>query len=250
MRLTIGIKLLVSACVGIAIMVAVIANQLVSNRDVAAAVDRMQKEQLILGGIGEARLGLTEMKLALREFRLAPGTAERARARSELEAAFTRGRSALDGPIAVAILPRPLQDIQSSLDRYHAAAMEFSRLYDSGRASPSAAEIERAFATRLNPAAEEATKAADESYANARRFSTRAQGEMADAVRHANVIAVLAGALALLVMLGSAVYSVLGIARPLGQIARMLNRLAAGETPRAYTTRRHRAFLLRREIGA
>ncbi len=28
------------------------------------------------------------------------------------------------------------------------------------------------------------------------------------------------------------------------------NRLAAGETPRAYTMRRHRAFLLRREIGA
>lgn len=28
------------------------------------------------------------------------------------------------------------------------------------------------------------------------------------------------------------------------------NRLAAGETPRAYTLQRHRAFLLRREIGA
>ncbi|RVM16505.1 DUF2840 domain-containing protein [Sinorhizobium meliloti] len=28
------------------------------------------------------------------------------------------------------------------------------------------------------------------------------------------------------------------------------NRLAAGEPPRAYTTQRHRAFLLRREIGA
>ncbi|EHK54328.1 DUF2840 domain-containing protein [Allomesorhizobium alhagi] len=28
------------------------------------------------------------------------------------------------------------------------------------------------------------------------------------------------------------------------------NRLAAGETPRAYTRQRHRAFLLRREIGA
>jgi len=28
------------------------------------------------------------------------------------------------------------------------------------------------------------------------------------------------------------------------------NRLAAGETPRAYTMQRHRAFLLRREIGA
>jgi hypothetical protein len=28
------------------------------------------------------------------------------------------------------------------------------------------------------------------------------------------------------------------------------NRLAAGETPRAYTPQRHRAFLLRREIGA
>lgn len=228
MAAKIGMKLGISAGIGILLIMGMLTNQWISNAEITNALAMVNREQTILDGISNADLALSQMRMNVRDVRLAKSKDDIDTALQAVDTATEQGRAALEKPIRIALKPQPLRAIQDALASFHDAARDVGNeianhlgdtQFDSG-------DFQK---TRLSPIAIQASDAINESITNARRFTADANIEAASAVANAATIGLLVGGLAILVLIGCAVFSMLNIARPIRRIGDVLVVLASGD---------------------
>lgn len=241
LKITIGMKLAISAAVSILLILGLLADQWNGNTQVAQAVDATRREQTILDGINEANLKLSQMRLAVRDAKIAKTDADIDTALQSLDAAAEKGKAALDGPIAIALKPEILKEIQTGLAKLARTFHEGVGLIRGHWADREAAldKMEKFTRDRMKPLVEATTAAIDESIGNARRFTAEAHAQTASTIADDWMYGNLIGAAVILVLIGSAIFSMLSIARPIHQIGDVLVQLANGDktVDIPYTTR-------------
>ena len=230
MRWTIGKKLTVAAVVGIMLAAGLVLNQWISAQHIADASAAAGREQIILGGIQQARLSHAELQAAVGEIRAADTAEQVLRVADRIRTTKATGAAALDEPIRIALIPDVLQDLRKNLITYAdlAASLAGTIRFENGARSVDTNRLSQIVAEqqRVNALLNEAGTA---SVTNAQRFTDEAQRNTVATMESANRIGLAVGGTVILVLIGSAAFSAVSIGRPIRQLAACVSAIANGD---------------------
>ena len=230
MSLNIGKKLTIVAALGVLLVAGLVVNQWRSAWKIADASAAANREQIILGGIQQARLSHAELQAAVGDVRMAETAEQVASAAVRIRAGKATGVAALNEPIRIALLPDVLLDLQKNLAAYAdlaASSLDLIRIENGTRT------VDKSGHSRIDLELQRVNKllneAGDASVSNAQRFTDEARSNMAATVESSNLVGLTLGAVVILVLIGSAVFSALSIGRPIGQLASCVSAIAEGD---------------------
>ena len=247
-KFRIGAKLGLTAGIGVLLVAGILLNQTLGNQAIAeanrllivnysnkdnaqATQTAMARAQIVALEIGSAQsAGEVENLLAsLRSHTADAGT--------EIDAATERATRK--------VTQDAYREAKKFVDAYLVSAVELATaqkaVISSSGAGKATAEAARAniLIERMRPASGEVSKRIDELVKVANEFATRRRGELLAELDRVASVAFVVGAFVVLMLIGSAVFSVLSIARPIRRVGDVLLQLANGnksvEIP--YTTR-------------
>ncbi|MFN3656056.1 MAG: methyl-accepting chemotaxis protein [Pseudolabrys sp.] len=238
-NISIGIKLMVMSGVSILLVAAMIYSQMAGNSAVKSANQIVDAQQHIALDATNAKSALRGMQVGTRDVRLAQAPANLQAALKYMDERHQSARKYLDNAISKARLPENrerMEKVRSLADQYLAGTKEIAALksetFQSGIAADRLAALnEQAgriarektlpLAAEMDSLAERAAAAAEEA---AKREQLHAEQEMASAERMNLIIA----GLAVIALIGSAVFGTVSIARPLVALTRPIGELAEG----------------------
>ena len=224
-RFTISSKLTATAVLSGAMIGVIVVNQWLSNRDITGSIEAIRREQVILGGISGAQLAIGRMSAEFNTIAYAPSDEAGIEAIARMRAEAKQGAAGLDEPIRIALKPEVLRESQDKLLRYVAAAETYLTVKN-GRGQPDAL---RAAAQDVQTVATSAAKVIDESIANAQRFTDGATRNARDSAAFASQLGLGIGGLVFLALIGSAIFLMMNVARPIRRIGDVLLRLSEGQ---------------------
>ncbi|MFK0167115.1 methyl-accepting chemotaxis protein [Rhizobium sp. NPDC090279] len=227
-------KLFICSGVGILLVAGMIANQQISQANIVQATKVVRREQTILDGILGAEIALDQMRIRVRDAMLSTTAGPVQEALQALDRAAKTGQDGLDEPIRIAMKPQVLKDIQSALGDYRAASHDIAD-YVTMHLNGTVVETGELKKTRLDPAVAVASKAIEESIANARRFTGEAIDKRDETMREASWIGLVIGITITLVLIASAFFLLLSIGRPVQAMTAAMRKLADGDTHSSVT---------------
>jgi methyl-accepting chemotaxis protein len=248
-KFRIGTKLGLTAGIGILLVGGILTNQMIGNRSIAESNRLVNINYLNKSNAQATQTAMARAQLAALEIGSAPSAGEvdkffetlrthAAEAGKEIDAATERATRK--------VTQDAYREAKKFVDAYLASAAELAASQKAVIGAPAggakaAAETAKAtiVAERMRPAAREVSKRIDDLVNVANEFAARRKGEMlAELDRVAN-FAFIVGVVVMLMMIGSAVFSVLSVARPIRRIGDVLLQLAGGNkaVEILYTTR-------------
>ncbi|WP_298959504.1 methyl-accepting chemotaxis protein [uncultured Methylobacterium sp.] len=231
MKIRIGGKLAATSLLTASLVAGIVWNQWSANRSILEATGAVGREQTILDGITFAQIALGHMQTNLKTVTYTDDAKEAAAAVAAIRKAATDADAALKQPIAIALKPDVLVQTRDSLDRFAKTAETFSR---TGRADLRGERVDAAQAEALRQdlgaIATSAEKDIGESVTNAKFFTGQAVEAVRGEIASASMFGLVSGATTLLVLLGTALFLMLNIARPVRRIGQVLYALAEGRT--------------------
>jgi methyl-accepting chemotaxis protein len=236
-KFRIGTKLGLTAGIGIVLVGGILANQTIGNRSIAESNRLVSINYLNKGNAQATQTAMARAQIAAAEIGSAPSTAEvekflealrihAAEAGAEIDAATERATRK--------VTQDAYREAKKFVEVYLASAVELAAAQKAVLAAPAggkaAAETAKAnvLNERMRPAAKEVSKRIDDLVNVANEFAARRRGELlAELDRVAN-FAFIVGAFVMVMLIASAVFSVLSIARPIRRIGDVLLQLASG----------------------
>jgi methyl-accepting chemotaxis protein len=233
LNLRIGTKLALIQTVGVLLVVGMIANAMLSNSTVRTASESAAVQKELAADLADARGGIRVMAIQVRDIRLAQESVQieaAVKALDQRQAEASKLILANIPKVLVAENRERLQKAATLLDEYAVAAKQVAAIrsrvmgLDVGSVRLVTADEEAARLARekIQPLAiqlnESIDKAVDSAKATAEGEAARAETALVSAERIGLVI----GGIVTLVMLGSAVFGAISIARPLRRMAGVL----------------------------
>ncbi len=234
----IGTKMAMMSGLGVLLVVGMLAGAIYGNSEVVAANAKATGQQTIVRDITRIEVGFLQVRMAVRNIRLAT-------TKSEMVAADTLAerQKTIDG-IIDSLIPRftlpenrqRAQNIKSSIDQYisiastetvpiKSRALEQS---DAAQVLSLYAETQRIQHERLDPVGDKAIALLTEVTDAAGKLSTDADSAAEQAMAFTERLAIIMGTAIVIILIGSSVLGTVSIARPLRALVQPLQEVAAG----------------------
>ena len=236
-KFRIGTKLGLTAGIGIVLVGGILANQTIGNRSIAESNRLVSINYLNKGNAQATQTAMARAQIAAAEISSAPSIAEVEKFLDTLRAHATEAGTEIDAATERAtrkVTQDAYREAKKFVEAYLASAVELAAAQKAVLAAPAgakaAAETAKAnvLNDRMRPAAREVSKRIDDLVNVANEFAARRRGELlAELDRVAN-FAFIVGAFVMVMLIASAVFSVLSIARPIRRIGDVLLQLASG----------------------
>jgi methyl-accepting chemotaxis protein len=224
LRLRIGAKLALSATLGVGLVAGMVVNEQFSGSSVIRQNEAASSEQLAATEILRAGLALQGMQIETRESRLSPSEREINEAMARLKVKVAEAVQHLDaasGRTAQAENRENLKKLVALTNEYSVAVNEMAA------AQKEYADIEKPL-RRANKIGIEIGALVDQVSGAAMELAGTSQAASAATMAFANRIGLAAGVGVLAILIGSAAFGVLSIARPIRRIGGVLHELAHG----------------------
>jgi len=234
----IGTKLGLTAAVGIVLVGGILTNQMLGNRSIAESNRLVIINYLNKGNAQSTQTAMARAQLAAVEIASAASIEEVdknlelfrtdvAQAFAEIDAATERATRK--------VTQDAYRETKRFADAYLTSAVELAAAQKAVLGAPAggakaAAETakDRILTERMRPAAREVSKRIDELVRVADEFAARRKGELLAELDRVATFAFVVGVFVMLMLIGSAFFSVLNIARPIRRIGEVLLELANG----------------------
>nr|WP_249782101.1 methyl-accepting chemotaxis protein [Bradyrhizobium sp. NBAIM14] len=237
-RFRIGTKLGIVTGVSVVLVGGMLTNQMLGNRSIAESNRLVTINYLNKGNAQAAQTAMARAQLAALELGSAPSAGEVDRLLELLRTRAGEAGTEIDAARERAtrkVTQDAYREAKKFVDAYLASGVELAAAQKAVIAAPAggaklAAESAKAsiLAENMRPAAQEVSKRIDDLVGVANEFAARRKGEMlAELDRVAN-FALIVGLFVVLTLVGSAVFSVLNVARPIRRIGDVLLQLAGG----------------------
>ena len=237
-RFRIGTKLGIVTGVSIVLVCGMLTNQMLGNRSIAESNRLVTINYLNKGNAQAAQTAMARAQLAALEIGSASTAGEVDKFLEMLRTRASEAGVEIDAATDRAtrkVTQDAYRETKKFVDAYLASGIELAGAQRTviGAASGSArtaAEAAKAgiLAERMRPAALEVSKRIDDLVGVANEFAARRKGEMLTELDRVANFALIVGVFVVLTLIGSAVFSVLNIARPIRRIGDVLLQLAGG----------------------
>jgi methyl-accepting chemotaxis protein len=242
-NIRIGTKLMVMSGLSILLLVGMIFSLMVGNSSVRTAQSKAAFNQDVQLQLVSAKAALSGLQLAGRDVRLAMTSAELARSTKNLEERYKAVHDYLDPLMAKYTLAEDRergQKVSALADQYLAASQDIvkarkelvtieERQLDAiSRTAELNALITKIGRERLVPMADEMDKLIDASVKSSDKLSDQETANAERAMASAEFLNYAMGGLAILVLVGAAIFGAVSIARPLMGLVAPIHELAAG----------------------
>ncbi|MGX1167489.1 methyl-accepting chemotaxis protein [Bradyrhizobium sp. USDA 372] len=237
-RFRIGTKLGIVTGISVVLVGGMLINQMLGNRSIAESNRLVTINYLNKGNAQAAQTAMARAQLAALELGSAPTAGEVDRL---LELLRTRGGEAgseIDAATERAtrkVTQDAYRETKKFVEAYLTSGIELAGAQKALIAAPAggariAAESAKAsiLAEHMRPAALEVSKRIDDLVGVANEFAARRKGEMLTELDRVANFALIVGVFVVLTLVGSAVFSVMSIARPVRRIGDVLLQLAGG----------------------
>jgi methyl-accepting chemotaxis protein len=241
-NIRIGYKLAAMSIIGILLVVGMIAIEMINNATATSANEDVNRRQVIVQGVLDARYAFSQLQLAVRDVRLAtiPDMSKQA------VASAVKNRGVVVEKIAdlkkVIFYPQNrarLEKLLALTEQYVATAKQVDALktkifeaqasgLPDSQINDLAQDVVKLATGQMDPAAQQfdtiCTELANIVTKNSQQGVIDAEQQMTSGARLVSVV----GLLAIVLLIGSAIFGALSIARPLAALTKPINELAAG----------------------
>ncbi|MEH2586236.1 methyl-accepting chemotaxis protein [Bradyrhizobium sp. AZCC 1721] len=237
-KLRIGTKLGLTAGIGVILVGGILTNQMLGHRSIVESNRLVIINYLNKGNAQATQTAMARAQLAALEIGSAPSVAEVDKFLEILRTHATEAGTEINAAMERAtrkVTQDAYRETKRFADAYLASAVELATAQKAvigaaaGDAKAAAETAKASILTgRMRPAAQEVSKRIDDLVGVANEFAARRRGELlAELDRVAN-FAFIVGAFVMVMLIASAVFSVLSIARPIRRIGDVLMQLAGG----------------------
>lgn len=234
----IGTKLGIVAGISVLLVGGILANQMLGNRSIAESNGFLIINYLNKGNAQAAQTAMARAQLAAMEIGSAPSVEEVDKLLAILRTHATEAGTEIDTAKERATRKTTqdgYREVKKFVDVYLASAVELAAAQKAIIDAPAgsakaAAETAKTniLTSRMRPADREVSKRIDDLVSVANGFAARRKGELLTELDRVANFALVVGAFVMLMLIGSAVFSVLSIARPIRRIGEVLVELASG----------------------
>jgi methyl-accepting chemotaxis protein len=237
-KFRIGTKLGLTAGIGVVLVGGILLNQMLGNWSIAESNRLVGINYLNKGNAQATQTAMARARIDALEIASAPSVGEVDKFLETLRTHATEAGTEIDAATERAtrkVTQDAYHEAKKFVDAYLAGAVELAAAQKAVIGAPAGAAkaaAETAKATivteRMRPAAREVSKRIDDLVSVANEFATRRKGELLAELDRVARFAFIVGAFVMLMLIGSAVFSVLSIARPVRRIGGVLLELANG----------------------
>lgn len=236
-KLRIGTKLGIITGISVLLVGATLANQMLGNSSVSESNRLVIINYLNKGNAQATQTAMARAQLAAVEIGSASSAGEVDRFLDILRTHASEARTEVDAATERAtrqVTKDAYREARRFIDAYLASAIELASAQKAvvdarGDAKTTAlAAKERIVVDRLRPASREVSKRIDDLVAVANEFAARRRGELLAEMDRVSLFALILSAFVMLALVGSAIFSVVSIARPIRHICDVLLELAKG----------------------
>ncbi len=229
-HLSIGAKLTLTSAIGGALIVALMVNQWSGNQTISAAMTSLANEQRLLDSIGQAEDAVAQMEIAVRNGRLQAAPEDVDTAGAEIDKQLADASAALQQPMDIASDPAELKAIQDAFGTYAQSAHGMIELITENMAMGQDFAAEEQFKQEfIDPAKENVSGLIDAAQTKSTQRTAEAQARVNDTIASVGLLGNILSIVALLVLVGSAIFSLRSVARPIRSMTDSMNRLSAGD---------------------
>ena len=234
----VGTKLMITSGISILLVIGMISNQTISDAKTAKANAILEREQIVLDGVVNAKVALSNMRFASRGLRLVNTEAETRKAMADVDTYYESGITGLQQPILVAPERDTLRQIAARLGDYKKISAK--------RANDILAAFQKAGGRKLTPdemlaavattatdntkVAETTSQLIDDAVKSARAITADAKTSLADMIAEARTVSLAINAAIILILIASAIVLVRSVGRPIRVMTQAMRQLAAGQT--------------------
>jgi methyl-accepting chemotaxis protein len=237
-KFRIGTKLGLTAGIGVVLVGGILLNQMLGNWSIAESNRLVGINYLNKGNAQATQTAMARAQIDALEIGSALSVGEVDKFLELLRTHATEAGTEIDAATERAtrkVTQDAYREAKKFADAYLASAVELAAAQKAVIGAPAGAAkaaAETAKATivteRMRPAAQEVSKRIDDLVSVANEFATRRKGELLAELDRVARFAFIVGAFVMLMLIGSAVFSVLSIARPVRRIGGVLLELANG----------------------
>ncbi|KQR77684.1 methyl-accepting chemotaxis protein [Rhizobium sp. Leaf341] len=234
----VGTKLMITSGVSILLVIGMISNQTISDAKTAEANALLEREQIVLDGVVNAKLALSNMRFASRGLRLVNSEAETQKAMADVKTYFDNGIAGLQKPVEVAPERDALKQIAARLTDY--ATISQKRTQDilaafqkAGGRKLTPEEMSAAVATTATDntkVAETANQLINDAVKSATEITAEAKAALTTMIAQARTISLAINAAIILILVASAIILVRSVGHPIRRMTQAMRQLAAGQT--------------------
>jgi len=234
----IGTKLGIIAGISVLLVGGILINQTLGNRSIAESNRLVIINYLNKGNAQSAQTAMARAQLAAFEIGSAPSAGEVDKFLETLRTHATEAGAEIDAAKERAtrkVTQDAYRETRKFVDAYLASAIELAAAQKAVISAPAggaktAAETAKAniLEDHMRPAAREVSKRIDDLVGVANEFAARRKGELLVELDRVANFAFVVGAFVMVMLIGSAIFSVLNIARPIRRIGEVLLQLANG----------------------
>ncbi|PYE29111.1 methyl-accepting chemotaxis protein [Rhizobium sp. PP-CC-3A-592] len=234
----VGTKLMITSGISILLVLGIISNQLISDARTAEANAILEREQIVLDGVVNAKLALSNMRFASRGLRLVNSEAETRKATADVRTYFDNGMAGMQKPIQVAPERDTLKQIAARLTDYETISEKRSAdlllaFQKVGGRKLTAEEMSAAVATTAadnTKVAETTSKLINDAVEDATGITAEAKASLKAVVAQARTVSLTINAAIILILIASAIVLVRSVGRPIRVMTQAMRQLAAGQT--------------------
>ncbi|MCD7111170.1 HAMP domain-containing methyl-accepting chemotaxis protein [Rhizobium sp. DKSPLA3] len=234
----VGTKLMITSGISILLVVGIISNQMISDAKTAEANAILEREQIVLDGVVNAKLALSNMRFASRGLRLVTSEAETQKATTDVRAYYDNGMAGMQKPIQVAPERDTLKQIAARLTDYETISEKRSVdvLAAFQKVGGRKLTLEEMAAAVANTAAdntkvaETASKLINDAVKDATEITADAKASLKDMVAQARTVSLAINSAIILILIASAAVLVRSVGRPIRVMTQAMRQLAAGQT--------------------
>ncbi|RXH40772.1 methyl-accepting chemotaxis protein [Bradyrhizobium zhanjiangense] len=237
-KLRIGTKLGIVTGINVLLVGGILTNQMLGNQSIAESNRLVIINYLNKGNAQAAQTAMARAQLAALELGSAPSVGEVDKLLETLRNHATEAGTEIDAARERAtrkVTQDAYREARKFVDTYLASAVELAAAQKAVINAPaggakSIAETAKAgiLAEQMRPAAKEVGKRVDDLVGVANEFAARRKGELLVELERVANFAIIVGVFVMLMLIGSAVFSVSSIARPIRRIGDVLLQLAGG----------------------
>ena len=229
-HLSIGAKLTLTSAVGGALIAALMFNQWSGNQTISAAMTSLANEQMLLDSIGTAEDSVAQMEIAIRNARLQASPDDVDTAGADIDSHLAEAGAALEKAMPVASDPAELKGIQEAFTAYTSSAHGMISLITDNMAMGQDFAAEEQFKQEhIDPAQTNVATLIDAAQAKSVERTAVAQARVGDTIASVGLLGNILSIIALLVLVGSAMFSLRSVARPIRSMTDSMNKLSAGD---------------------
>ena len=239
----IGIKLAVASGIGFLLVAGMTASQIYNNHRLEAAQEMVSRQSTISLAAAEAKAAGRGLQIGVRDTRLAANADQIKTVETYIQTRYTNFNKFTDDifKLATSQVNRDrTATLKKNADAYIAATKEMAAVKtqifalqakgdaDAARIASLNNEVERIVREKTLPLAAELNKMADEIVTASKEHAARSEAEAAQLMATAERVALGLSILTGLMLLGTAVFGAVSIAKPLRALVKPLEDLAAG----------------------